>query len=356
MKKILFIDRDGTLIEEPADKQVDALHKVRLIPDVISALLRLQNLGYRLVMVSNQDGLGTSSFPRADFDTCQEHVLALFRSQGIHFDEIFICPHSAKDGCDCRKPKTGLVTRFLASNAIDTAHSAVIGDRETDMALAEKLGIRGLHVGSGEAALSWDDICTALTPGARTGHAKRATRETTVEVKVNLDVTTPSKIDTGIGFFNHMLEQIAKHGGFSLDVRCLGDLQVDEHHTIEDTALTIGEALRTALGDKRGIGRFGFQLPMDESEARVSLDLSGRPFLVFDGIFPRDRVGEFPTELVEHFFRSIADSLRATLHVSVTGRNAHHMVEACFKAVGRALRQAIHRQGDELPSTKGVLS
>ena len=356
MTKILFIDRDGTLIEEPADKQVDALHKVRLMPDVISALRRLQHRGFRLVMISNQDGLGTSSFPQADFDACQEHVLALFSSQGIHFDEIFICPHLAEDGCDCRKPRTGLLTRFLASNEIDTSLSAVIGDRETDMALAEKLGIRGLQVGTAQAALSWDDICVTLTPGARTGQAKRRTRETTVQVNVNLDATAPSKIDTGIGFYDHMLEQIAKHGGFSLEVQCLGDLQVDEHHTIEDTALTIGKALRIALGDKRGIARFGFQLPMDESEARVSMDLSGRPLLVFDGSFPRDRVGQMPTELVEHFFRSFADSLGATLHVSVKGSNAHHMVEACFKAVGRALRQAIHQEGNELPSTKGVLS
>ncbi len=356
MTKILFIDRDGTLIEEPADKQVDALHKIRLMPDVISALRRLQDRGFRLVMISNQDGLGTSSFPQADFDACQEHVLALFSSQGIHFDEIFICPHLAEDGCDCRKPRTGLLTRFLASNEIDTSLSAVIGDRETDMALAKKLGIRGLQVGTAQAALSWDDICVTLTPGARTGQAKRGTRETTVQVNVNLDATAPSRIDTGIGFYDHMLEQIAKHGGFSLEVQCLGDLQVDEHHTIEDTALTIGKALRIALGDKRGIARFGFQLPMDESEARVSLDLSGRPFLVFDGSFPRDRVGQMPTELVEHFFRSLADSLGATLHVSVKGSNAHHMVEACFKAVGRALRQAIHKEGNELPSSKGVLS
>ncbi len=356
MTKILFIDRDGTLIEEPADNQVDALHKVRLMPDVISALRRLQNRGFRLVMISNQDGLGTSSFPQADFDACQEHVLALFSSQGVYFDEIFICPHLAEDACDCRKPRAGLLTRFLASNEIDTSLSAVIGDRETDMALAEKLGIRGLQVGAAQAALSWDDICVALTSGARTGQAKRRTRETTVQVNVNLDTTAPSRIDTGIGFYDHMLEQIAKHGGFSLEVQCLGDLQVVEHHTSEDTALTIGKALRIALGDKRGIARFGFQLPMDESEARVSLDLSGRPFLVFDGSFPRDRVGQMPTELVEHFFRSLADSLGATLHVSVNGSNAHHMVEACFKAVGRALRQAIHQEGNELPSTKGVLS
>ncbi len=355
-KRILFIDRDGTLIEEPADQQVDDIAKVRLVAGVIPALLELRDNGYRFVMVSNQDGLGTASFPQADFDLCQKHVLALFGSQGIYFDEIFICPHLPDDGCDCRKPATGLLTRFLANNDIDMSLSAVIGDRETDMALAEKLSIRGLLVGNDERALSWNDICAALTPGARIAEAKRDTLETKVQVNVNLDATAPLKIDTGIGFYDHMLEQIAKHGGFSLDVRCQGDLQVDEHHTIEDTALTIGAALRSALGDKRGIARFGFQLPMDESEASVSLDLSGRPFLVFDGSFPRDRVGEMPTELVAHFFQSFADSLGATLHISVKGSNTHHMVEACFKAVGRALRQAIYIESDELPTTKGRLS
>jgi len=356
MKKVLFIDRDGTLIEEPADKQVDALNKIRLMPNVMNALQSLQTQGYRLVMVSNQDGLGTSSFPQEDFDLCQDHVLSLFSSQGICFDEVFICPHLPKDNCDCRKPRTGLLTRYLASNELDTSASAVIGDRETDMTLAERLGVKGLLVGDSDTAISWDEIRIALTPGARIGQADRSTRETSVQVSVNLDATAPLKIDTGIGFFDHMLEQIAKHGGFSLQIQCRGDLQVDEHHTIEDTALTIGTALRAALGEKRGIARFGFQLPMDESEARVSLDLSGRPLLVFEGAFPRDEVGQMPTELVSHFFHSLADSLGATLHVSVKGSNTHHMVEACFKAVGRALRQAIQREGDDLPSTKGMLS
>ena len=356
MKRVLFIDRDGTLIEEPADQQVDALHKIRLVENVISALLTLQGLGYRLVMVSNQDGLGTTSFPQVDFDLCQDHVLALFSSQGVHFDEVFICPHLPDDGCDCRKPRSGLLTRYLASTDLDISASAVIGDRETDMALAKQLGVRGLLLGNGDCALSWSDICVALTPAARTGYAERNTRETTIRANVNLDATTPVKVKTGIAFYDHMLEQVAKHGGFSLEAQCDGDLEVDEHHTIEDTALTIGSALRTALGEKRGIARFGFQLPMDESEARISLDLSGRPFLVFDGSFPRDRVGEMPTELVPHFFQSFTDSLGATLHVSIKGSNTHHMVEACFKALGRALRQAIQKEGNDLPSTKGVLS
>lgn len=356
MLKVLFIDRDGTLIEEPGDKQVDALHKVRLVPGVIIALRSLQDLGYRFVMVSNQDGMGTSSFPQADFDLCQEYLLTLLSSQGIQFDEVFICSHWDYDNCDCRKPRTGLLTRFLATHDLDTASCAVIGDRQTDMELADALGIRGIKICREDSPLSWDDAVIKLTPGARTGGEKRSTRETSTHVSVNLDSTAPLSIDTGIGFYDHMLEQIAKHGGFSLEVQCRGDLIVDEHHTIEDTALTIGNALRKALGDKRGIARYGFQLPMDESEARVSLDLSGRPFFVFNGTFPRDRVGQMPTELVPHFFQSLTESLGATLHVSVKGSNTHHMVEACFKAVGRALRQAIHIDGDELPSTKGVLS
>lgn len=356
MLKILFIDRDGTLIEEPQDNQVDALHKIRLVPGVISALLRLKDHGYRFVMVSNQDGLGTPSFPQQDFDICQDHVLALFDSQGIRFDRIFICPHRADNACDCRKPKTGLLTRFLASNELDAASCAVIGDRSSDVELADALGFRSFQLGSGEQPLSWDDICRSLTPGARTGEEQRTTRETSVRVAVNLDAAEPLTINTGIGFYDHMLEQIARHGGFSLKVHCEGDLIVDEHHTVEDTALCIGKAMRQALGDKRGISRYGFQLPMDESEARVSLDLSGRPYFAFEGRFPRERVGQMPTELVPHFFHSLADSLGAALHLSVTGRNTHHMIEACFKAVGRALRQAISMQGAELPSSKGVLS
>lgn len=356
MLKVLFIDRDGTLIEEPDDKQVDALHKVRLVPGVISALQRLRDLGYQFVMISNQDGLGTTSFPQADFEICQKHMLALFSSQGIRFDEVFICPHRENDGCDCRKPRTGLLTRFLANNNLDMAACAVIGDRSTDTELAAALGIRGFQIGAGEPSMSWTDICNGLTPGARIGEFERKTNETSIRATVNLDASTPLIVDTGIGFYDHMLEQVAKHGGFSLKLQCDGDLDIDEHHTVEDTALCIGKALKLALGDKRGIARFGFQLPMDESEARVSLDLSGRPFSKFSGAFPRDQVGQMPTELVPHFFRSFADSLGAALHISVTGSNSHHMVEACFKALGRTLRQAIRLESNELPSTKGVLS
>lgn len=356
MQKVLFIDRDGTLIEEPADYQVDALEKVRLVPGVIAALQRLRDMGYRFVMVSNQDGLGTSSFPREQFELCQSHTLALFESQGIAFDEIFICPHMPGDGCDCRKPGTALLTAYLANTALDIKACAVIGDRETDLELADALGITGFYLGAGETPLTWQDIVVALTPGSRTARVSRTTRETSIRASVNLDAAAPPSIRTGIGFYDHMLEQIATHGGFSLEVKCDGDLEVDEHHTIEDTAICIGRAIRQALGDKRGIARFGFQLPMDESEASVSLDLSGRPYFVFNGSFPRDSVGQMPTELVPHFFQSLSDALGAALHVTVTGTNTHHMVEACFKAVGRALRQAFLVEGAELPTTKGVLS
>ena len=356
MLRVLFIDRDGTLIEEPADQQVDALHKVRLMPGVIVALRYLRDQGYRFVMVTNQDGLGTASFPEADFDGCQQHMLALFSSQGICFDAVFVCPHTEDDGCDCRKPNAGLVTQYLATHDLDAKACAVIGDRDTDMRFADTLGFRGLRIGLDASSLTWSDICTALTPGARSAEMKRTTRETSIRAIVNLDVVESPLVNTGIGFFDHMLEQVAKHGGFSLNLQCDGDLLVDEHHTVEDTALCIGAAIRQALGDKRGIARYGFQLPMDESEARVSLDLSGRSYFKFDGEFSRERVGELATELVPHFFQSFSYALGAALHISVTGANAHHMIEACFKAVGRALRQALLMEGSDLPSTKGVLS
>ena len=350
-EKVLFIDRDGTLIEEPADHQVDRLDKVKLVAGVIPALLRLAGHGYRFVMVSNQDGLGTESFPRDDFDVCHNHVLSLFESQGIVFDEVFICPHAPDACCSCRKPATGLLTAYLARTNLAVVASAVIGDRESDLQFAENIGIRGFQVSNG---VSWSAVADALCVSSRQSQVERKTRETSIRAVVNLDADKPVRIHSGIGFFDHMLEQIAKHGGFSLQVECDGDLDVDEHHTVEDTAICIGNAMREALGDKRGIGRYGFLLPMDESEAKVSLDLSGRAFFVFHGEFNRDKVGGLPTELVPHFFHSLADSLGATLHIAVTGNNAHHMVEACFKSVGRALRQAIRREGDSIPSTKGI--
>lgn len=355
-QRILFLDRDGTLIHEPADLQVDAVSKVRLTRGVIPALLEISSYGYRFVMVSNQDGLGTEDFPSADFEVVQEHVLALFASQGIEFDKVFVCPHRPEDGCACRKPRTGLLTKFLASTAIDSAASCVIGDRETDLELADNLGIRGLRFDeNGPFDLTWPGICQTLKPGARRAEWQRQTKETDIRVAVNLDAAGPTDIATGIGFFDHMLEQIAKHGGFRLQLTANGDLHVDDHHTVEDSALAIGGTLRQALGDKRGIERYGFSLPMDEARANVSLDLSGRSFFVFRGDIPGERVGGLATELVPHFFRSLADALGAALHIEVSGDNAHHMIEACFKGVGRALRMAIRREGHNLPTTKGVL-
>ncbi|HET9863694.1 MAG TPA: bifunctional histidinol-phosphatase/imidazoleglycerol-phosphate dehydratase HisB [Steroidobacteraceae bacterium] len=352
--KVLFVDRDGTLIEEPPDEQVDALEKIRFMPGVFEALRALHGAGYKLAMVTNQDGLGTSSFPQADFDAPQQFMLDAFSSQGIEFDAVFVCPHHKSDGCECRKPKVKLVEGYVREQAVDLAASAMVGDRDTDLEFARNLGVRGLRVRRhGTAEETWPAIVRALTE--RRARLKRKTRETDIDVAVNLDATAPIKVVTGIGFFDHMLEQIAKHGGFALDLNCNGDLDIDEHHTVEDCALALGETLRQALGDKRGISRYGFVLPMDEAQVRVAIDLSGRAYGVFEGRFSREAVGGLPTELVPHFFRSLAESLKAAIHVTITGENTHHMIEACFKGVGRALRQAFRREGGELPSTKGML-
>lgn len=358
-ERILFIDRDGTLIEEPADEQVDSLAKLRLLPGVIPALLDLKRAGYRFVLVSNQDGLGTDSFPERTFHEPQNFLRDLLASQGIEFDAEFFCPHFPQDDCQCRKPRTGLLTGYLAERELDRALSFVIGDRQTDLDLAANLGLEGLRVRvDGSDGETWPAIAArlvALARPQRTATVTRRTRETDITVTVNLDRELPVSIATGIGFYDHMLEQVARHGGFSLDLLCKGDLEVDEHHTVEDCALALGQALREALGDKRGIGRYGFVLPMDEALAQVAIDLSGRSYAVFTGRFDRESVGGLPTELVPHFFRSLADSLGAAIHVEVRGENTHHMVEACFKGVGRALRRAFRVRGVELPSSKGVL-
>lgn len=352
--KVVFVDRDGTLVEEPPDEQVDRLEKIRFFPGVFAALAKLQAAGYRLAMVTNQDGLGTDSFPLSDFERTQQFIVDSFASQGIVFDEIFVCPHRKNDGCDCRKPKTSLVDRWVAERKIDLAASAMVGDRDTDLQFGRNLGVQAFKLSlTGTPAETWPAIVASIV--ARRALIERVTRETAIKVSVDLDAEGPVHAQTGIGFFDHMLEQIAKHGGFALRLECQGDLQVDEHHTVEDCALALGEALRKALGDKRGIGRYGFLLPMDEARAQVAIDLSGRSYTVFEGKFSRDQVGGLPTELVPHFFRSLADSLGAAIHVSVTGDNTHHQVESCFKAVGRALRVALRREGEELPSTKGVL-
>lgn len=352
--RILFVDRDGTLIEEPAGCQIDSLEKVRFMPGVFAGLGELFEAGYRLVMVTNQDGLGTEHYPRAAFEQVQGFLLDAFKSQGIEFDGIFVCPHLPTAGCACRKPKLGLVAKYLLERPMDRVASAVIGDRDTDLELARNLKLRGYTVRlRGTEQETWPEVAKALL--ARRGETLRETKETQVYVRVNLDTSEKVSVETGIGFFDHMLAQLATHGGFGLELSCHGDLKVDEHHTVEDSALALGEALRSALGSKKGIARYGFLLPMDEAETVVSIDLSGRPFARFEGRFERESVGAFPTELVPHFFRSLSEGLRAAIHVSVRGENTHHMIEACFKGVGRSLRQAFRREGSGLPSTKGFL-
>jgi imidazoleglycerol-phosphate dehydratase / histidinol-phosphatase len=351
---VLFIDHDGTLVEEPPDFQVDSLEKIRFMPGVFAALQELTAAGYRLVIVSNQDGLGTPTHPTAAFEQAHQFILEAFRSQGVQFEKVFICPHRPAEGCECRKPRTGLLREFLRDAQVDLRASAVIGDRDTDLELARNLGTRGIRVRrNGSDQETWAAAVQELT--ARRASLERHTRETRIAVSVDLDATAPISISTGIGFFDHMLEQLAKHGGFAMSLTCKGDLGVDEHHTVEDCALAIGEVLRKALGAKLGINRYGFLLPMDEARTQVAIDLSGRAYAVFEGRFGREEVGGLATELVPHFFRSLADSLGAAVHVSVSGENSHHMIEACFKGTGRALRQAFRREGRELPSTKGVL-
>lgn len=354
---ILFVDRDGTLIEEPDDFQIDAYEKLRFVPGVVPALLKLRDAGYEFVIISNQDGLGSERYPQAAFDGPQALMMQVFESQGIAFREVLIDTSWPEENRPTRKPGIGLALHYLRDRSIDLERSAMVGDRDTDIAFAANMGIRGFQLRTPQFGGDWDwaGIAHELAEAPRRALVRRNTKETRIRIGIDLDRVAEPEVSTGLPFFDHMLEQLGKHGGFALEVETQGDLHIDEHHTVEDTALALGQALREALGDKRGIGRYGFTLPMDETLASAALDFSGRPWLVFEGEFRRERVGDLPTELVPHFFRSLCDAAGLNLHLTVRGDNDHHKIEAAFKALARALRQAIRREGMELPSTKGAL-
>jgi len=353
-RKILFIDRDGTLIKEPEDEQIDSFEKLEFVEDVIPSLLDLKNHGFEFVMITNQDGLGTDSYPEEDFAGPHELMMSVFQSQGIHFSDVHIDKSFPHENSPNRKPEPGMVLDYLKSGTLDLANSYVIGDRDSDIQLAQRMGISGLKIGSEE--LTWPQIVQEIIERPRSASIERNTNETRISVFVNLDdLNRFDDIQTGIGFFDHMLEQLSKHGGFSLRVRCQGDLHIDAHHTIEDVGLAIGKALDEALGDRRGIGRYGFLLAMDEAQSNVAIDLSGRPTYVQYGDFTTDMVGEMPTEMFAHFFQSLSQTLRAAIQIEFRGENNHHKAESMFKGVGRALRPALVRVDSELPSTKGVL-
>ncbi|MDO8593946.1 MAG: bifunctional histidinol-phosphatase/imidazoleglycerol-phosphate dehydratase HisB [bacterium] len=346
-QKIAFLDRDGVLIYEPQDtKQIDSLEKLEILPNVIAGLKILLSSGYKLVMVSNQDGLGTKSFPTRDFEVVQNKLLEILQGQGISFYKIFICPHFEKDKCNCRKPKTGLLEKFLKEENIDIEKSFVVGDRKSDEELAKNIGVKFYQ-------------CKVNGTFPRLATIERKTKETEVSISCNLDGQGIFSIDTGINFFNHMLEQLSKHSLVDLDIKANGDLKVDDHHTIEDVGITLGETLLKALGERKGIKRYGFLLPMDDTLVEVAIDLGGRPYLVFNCDFKREKVGDLPTEMVEHFFRSVAESLKANIHINVKySKNEHHKIEAIFKAFAKSSRMAVeadYRQKNKLPSTKGIL-
>ncbi|PCK30497.1 bifunctional histidinol-phosphatase/imidazoleglycerol-phosphate dehydratase HisB [Pseudoalteromonas piscicida] len=348
----LFIDRDGTIIEEPvSDKQVDSLEKLALLPNVIPALLQLQSFGYKLVMVSNQDGLGTSSFPKADFDAPQDKMMQILTSQGIRFEAVLICPHFNEDNCQCRKPKTGLLTELMRSGKVDLSKSFVIGDRQTDIQLAENLCIEGILYED-----NWPAIVTQLTTLNRSAQIARNTKETQIAVAINLDQQANGEIATGLGFFDHMLDQIKTHANLGLNIQAKGDLHIDEHHLVEDIGIALGQAFKTALGTKSQIARYGFALPMDECKAECQLDLSGRASFVLNANFTRDKVGDLDVQMVEHFFKSFADNAAVSLILSVSEGNAHHQVEGLFKAFSRAIRMAIATDASQqMASSKGSL-
>ena len=356
MKRILFIDRDGTLIEEPADEQIDSFEKLKFTQGMFKNLAFIKSkLDFEFVMVSNQDGLGTSSFPENTFWPVHNFILQSLEGEGITFDEILIDRHFPEDNADTRKPNTGLVRKYIDNPEYDIAESYVIGDRDTDRQFAENIGCKSLILG--RDGMTWDKIAELLFAGERQAEVKRTTKETDIFVAVNLDGHGKCDISTGLGFFDHMLEQIGKHGMLALTIKTKGDLEVDEHHTIEDTALALGECLKKALGDKRGIERYGYSLPMDDCLCSVALDFGGRPWLVWDAEFKREKIGEMPTEMFLHFFKSLSDSAMMNLNIKAEGQNEHHKIEGIFKALARSIKMAVRRDvyHYELPSTKGAL-
>lgn len=355
-QRILFIDRDGTLVEEPHDEQVDSFDKLKFTKGVFKNLGFIRsNLDFRFVMVSNQDGLGTESFPEETFWPVHNFILQTLAGEGITFDDILIDRHFPEDNHPCRKPGTGMLTEYINNPQYDISGSYVIGDRDTDRQLADNLGCKALILGQDN--MSWDKVSEILFAGERTAEIRRTTKETDIYISLNIDGTGKSDISTGIGFFDHMLEQISRHGMMDLTVNTNGDLHVDEHHTIEDTALALGECILKALGNKRGIERYGYCLPMDDSLCQVALDFGGRPWLVWEAEFKRERIGEMPTEMFYHFFKSLSDAARMNLNIKAEGVNEHHKIEGIFKALARALRMAVKRDiyHFELPSTKGLL-
>lgn len=352
MTRAIFVDRDGTIIAEPEDEQVDSLEKLSFVPGAISALKALTGLGFELVMVTNQDGLGTAAFPEEDFYPAQNFMLRTLEGEGVVFDDILIDRHFPEDNSPCRKPGTGMFTKYL-DGSYNLSGSYVIGDRDSDMELARNLGAKGLKIGQ----LSWDEIVRTIRATERSATVERKTAETDIRIRVDLDGKGESSVDSGLKFFDHMLNQLIHHGGLSLELSCKGDLEVDEHHTMEDVGIALGEAIRLALGDKRGINRYGFVLPMDESRAIVLLDFGGRSELVWDVVFTREMVGDVPTEMFKHFFKSLCDSLRCNLYIQARGENNHHLIEGVFKAFSRTIRQAAARNvfSYDLPSSKGLL-
>lgn len=375
MKKVLFIDRDGTLALEPSDYQLDALEKLVFYPEVFTYLGKIaREMDYELVMVTNQDGLGTASFPEDSFWPTHNFVLKSFENEGVVFDDILIDKSFPADNAPTRKPRTGLLTQYMDAEKYDLANSYVIGDRLTDMELAKNLGAKGLFIANDEdlgaeeatkdletaialKTTHWQEIYNFLKLDQRIVAQKRTTHETDITLSLNLDGSGKSAIDTGIAFFDHMLDQIARHGNMDLDLVVKGDLEVDEHHTIEDTAIVLGEAFATALGNKLGIERYGFCLPMDDCLAQVSIDFGGRNWLVWETEFKREMIGQMPTEMFMHFFKSFTDGAKANLNIKAEGTNEHHKIEAIFKAFAKAIKVAVKRDPDKmiLPSTKGSL-